>query len=79
MGKGVNYRYIFNRKFSIPYRFQKRTGLYEKIVLCLLISSREGEILLVDLASLIDVGMQVNLRCLDRGMTKVFLHDPEIL
>ena len=45
----------------------------EKTGLCPLISSREGEILLVDLAPLIDIGVQVNLRGFDGGMTEVFL------
>ena len=62
-----------------PPRIQLCTDHKKKRVLCLLVSPREGEILLVDLASLIDVGMQVNLGGLDRRMTKVLLHDPEIL
>ena len=57
-----------------PVESQEKTE-----ALCLFISSREGEILLVDLAPLIDIGVQVNLRGLDRRMTKVLLYNPEIL
>jgi hypothetical protein len=37
------------------------------------------EILLIDLPSFIDISMQINFRSLDRGVTKIFLHNPEIL
>lgn len=60
-------------------RIFKKGRITEKIELCLLISLREGEILLVDLTPLVDISMQVYLRGLDRGMTEVFLYNPEIL
>jgi len=57
---------------------EKKSG-FGKTVLCPLISPREGEILLVDLAPFIDIGVQVNLRGFDGGMTEIFLDYPEIL
>lgn len=57
----------------------KKGGFKKKMELCLLIGLREREILLVDLSSLVDISMQVNLGGLDRCMTEVFLNNPEIL
>jgi len=44
-----------------------------------LISPGQREILLVDLTSFINIGMQVNFRGLDRGMAEVFLYNPQVL
>jgi hypothetical protein len=49
-----------------------------KTGLCLLVGSGEREILLVDLPPFIDIGMKVNLRGLDRGMTEVFLDNSQV-
>ena len=51
----------------------------QKKGLCFLISPRKGEILLVDLPPLVNIRVQVYLRGLDRGMTEIFLYNPEIL
>jgi len=44
-----------------------------------LICPGQREILLIDLTSFIDIGMQINFRGLDRGMAEIFLHNPQIL
>jgi len=41
--------------------------------------AREREELLVYLTAFINISMQINLRCLYRGMAQVFLHHAEIL
>jgi len=47
--------------------------------LLLTIRFRQGEELLVDLSSLVDISVQVNLRCLDGRMPKILLDHPEVL
>jgi len=46
--------------------------------LLLTIRFRQGEELLVDLSSLVDISVQVNLRCLDGRMPKILLDHPEV-
>jgi len=77
-GNGGHKKDIFKITSDIPQKRQKNRP--EEITGSgTLISPRKGEELLVDLPSLVDIGMQVYLRGLDGGMTEVFLYYPEIL
>jgi len=49
------------------------------IITSFLIVVGKREKLLINLPSFINIGMQVNFRCLDRGVAKIFLYNPEIL
>ena len=75
----VSARLIESLKKLERYRHSQFFKWIQQLTILFLIVVGKREILLINLPSFIDIGMEVNFRSLYRSVAKIFLYNPEIL